>query len=179
MDFADIEKNLKDNENMGGLTNVIFCKHSDVETWPTRAVAPADATADAAWVGDLVLKSTKKGYRMYVTEDTCGIDDSMVGELDAQSYEATLSLFTPGMRADKLGLLNNVKNEDLVFLVKNEEGEWYMLGDENHPCKLSSATGSTGKATTDRKGVSLEFKYKNNGLRMYVGDTTSILVPAV
>ena len=64
MDFADIDKNLPDGKNMGGLPQIVyFCLHTDVLTFPTEPkMSDEDITLEkmGELVGDLTLKEGKK-----------------------------------------------------------------------------------------------------------------------
>lgn len=178
MDFTDISKNLTNGENMGGIVTktIIFGKWDDVATWPTAPVAPADVEENGVWVGDVVMSASKRAFTMYATEDTGELALNAVGEMDGVSFEAILNLFHPGMQKKILGFMGAVKNEDLFFIVEDSEGQYYLIGDSNRPAKfVPGEGGGTGKETSARKGFNMQFKYKCNLLRTYVGDVTSLL----
>lgn len=178
MDFIDIDKNLPNGDNMGGLAqSVIFGLYSDVAQWPTAPVAPADIEENGAWVGDLVMKAGKKAFTFYSTEDTAEMQINPVGEIDGMSLEVVLNIFNPGLKKKILGFMGAVKNENLFFIVQDSEGQYYLIGDSLRAAKMQSGGDGvgTGKATSDRKGAGFSFIFKTNILRTYVGDVTGLL----
>ncbi len=177
MDFIDITKNLLNGENMGGLTKtVIFGLWDDVAAWPTAPVAPADIEANAAWVGDVVMKAGKRAFTMYTTDDTAELKIDPVGEIDGISLLMKLSMFHPGLRKKILGFINAAKNEDLFFIVQDREGQYFLLGDAKHAAHMVQGEGiGTGKAKADRKGANLSFEFPTNSARVYVGDVTTLI----
>ncbi len=177
MDFIDITKNLLNGENMGGLTKtIIFGLWDDVAAWPTAPVAPADIEANAAWVGDVVMKAGKRAFTMYTTDDTAELQINQVGEVDGISLLMKLNMFHPGLRKKILGFINAAKNEDLFFIAQDREGQYFLLGDTKHAAHMVAGDGSgTGKAKTDRKGANLSFEFPTNAVRVYVGDVTTLI----
>lgn len=173
IEFTDIDKNLPNGENMGGLQQkVYFGYHADVETWPVRPATPAGIEASAAMTGDLTMKTGKRMYEMYLTDDTGEFKIELVGEIDGHSYTTKLLLFHPGLQKKILGLMNAAKNENLVLIVVDSDGQKYLMGDELRPAVFSGSPdgAGTGKETAARKGVSMEFTYKTNNMFVYTGN---------
>jgi len=124
MDFSDITKDLFQGENMGGIgMKIYFGLYSDVAAWPTKPTGTA-ATLEALGklTGDIVMKPGKRMFEMYVTDDTGEFKIETVGELDGKSFVMHLSVFNPGLKPKLLGLLNSVKNDNLVFIVPDNNG---------------------------------------------------------
>ncbi|MCD4681114.1 MAG: hypothetical protein K8S00_12085 [Bacteroidales bacterium] len=181
VNFLDINKNLPDGENMGGLTQtLIYGLWDDVDTWPTDPVAPADVEEYAELVGDVVMKTGKEAYTLYATDDTAELAINMVGEADGRSFEMVVNCLNPGLKKKLLGFIARAKNENLFLIAQDSEGQYYLLGDTKRAAIMQPGEGiGTGKATADRKGAGLSFIYKCNVPRVYVGDVTTILEPAV
>lgn len=176
MDFVNIDKNLPNGENMGGLVQtVIFGLWEDVDTWPTAPVAPATVEAYGEWVGDLVMKAGKNAFTFYSTDDTSELKINPVGEQDGISFEEELTIFNPGLKKKLLGFISAAKNENLFFIAQDSEGQYYLLGDAKRAAHMTAGEVGTGKASSDRKGASLTFKFKTNTPRAYIGDVTTLL----
>ena len=173
MEFTDILKNLPLGENMGGLTQkVYFGFYADVASWPTRPSNPADIEALATLTGDLTMKAGKRLFEMYLTDDTGEFKIEPVGEVDGKSYVQHLSLFHPGLQKKVLGFMNAIKNDNLVFIVVDSDGQKYLMGDANRPAIYVGAPdgAGTGKGTAARKGISMEFTYKTTNNYVYGGN---------
>jgi hypothetical protein len=172
MDFTDILKNLPNGENMGGLTQkVYFGYHADVSAFPTKPAAPTTLEESATLTGDLVMKAGKRLFEMYLTDDTGEFKIEPVGEVDGKSFVTHLSLFHPGIQKKVLGFMNAAKNDNLVFIVVDSDGQKYLMGDAQRPAIYAASPdgAGTGKATADRKGISMEFTYKTSSLFVYGG----------
>ncbi|NQU51237.1 MAG: hypothetical protein HQ522_01735 [Bacteroidetes bacterium] len=180
MEFTDINKNLPLGENMGGIKQIIyFGLWDDVETWPTKPVAPATPEANAILTGELVMKTGKNLFSMYITDDTGEFSIESVGETDGKSYVEHLSLFHPGLQKSILGFMNSAKNDNLVLIATDAEGQQYIMGDAMRPAVFAGSPDGAGtaKETAGRKGVSMEFIYKTGNIYVYEG--TVPLTPAI
>lgn len=172
IEFTDINKNLPNGENMGGITQkVFFGYHEDVLTWPTKPAAPASLEANAVLTGELVMKAGKRMFEMYITDDTGEFNIEPVGEVDGKSFVEHLVFFHPGLQKKILGFINAAKNENLVFIVQDAEGQMYLMGDKLRPAIYQGAPDGSGtsKETAGRKGLSAEFTYKTPNVYVYAG----------
>jgi len=173
IDFSDITKNLLNGDNMGGIMQIVyFGLYDDVDTWPTKTVAPTTLATAANLTGDLEMKAGKKMYQLYLTDDTGEFKCEMVGEIDGHSFVYHLSVFHPGMQDKVVGFLNAIKNENLVFIMIDSDGQKYVMGDALRPAILASSPDGigTGKTTAARKGVSMEFTAKTPRIHIYTGN---------
>jgi hypothetical protein len=173
IDFTTIDKNLPNGDNMGGISQLIYYGlYADVETFPTQPVSPTTLAEAATLTGDLVMKSGKRLWEMYLTDDTGEYKMELVGEVDGHSYVNHLSLFHPGLQDKILGFMRAAKNENLVFIVVDSDGQKYVMGDALRPAVLAGSPdgAGTGKATAARKGISMEFTYKTNNQFVYKGN---------
>ena len=172
IEFTDINKNLPNGQNMGGVQQAIyFGYHADVETFPAKPVNPVTLEANATLTGNLVMKTGKRMFRLYITDDTGEFNVESVGEVDGKSFVLHLSFFHPGMQKTILGFINAAKNDNLIFVVTDSEGQQYVMGDEMRPAVYQGAPdgGGTGKETAARKGMSCEFTYKTGNVYVYTG----------
>jgi hypothetical protein len=173
IEFTDIDKNLPNGENMGGIVQkVYFGYHADVAAFPTKPATPLTLEAAAELTGDLVMKAGKRLFEMYLTDDTGEFKVEPVGESDGKSFVQHLTLFHPGLQKKVLGFMNAAKNENLVFIVVDSDGQKYLMGDALRPAVYAGAPDGvgTGKETSARKGVSMEFTHKTSNLYVYAGN---------
>ena len=172
MEFTNIDKNLPNGENMGGIVQKIYFGFwADVETFPAKPVTPATLEDNASLTGNIVMKTGKRMFEMYITDDTGEFNVEPVGEVDGKSFVLHLNFFHPGMQKKILGFINAAKNDNLVFVVTDAEGQQYLMGDAMRPAVYQGApNGSgTGKETAARKGMSCEFTYKTGNVHVYTG----------
>lgn len=179
MEFTDINKDLNNGQNMGGIAQIAyFCAWADVETWPTKPAAPATLEENGTLTGNLTLKAGKKMNSIYITDDTGEFEIESVGEMDGKSFVTHLRLFNPGLKKQLLGFINYAKNENLVFIVKDNDGQYYLMGDDTRAAIYNGAPDGAGtsRETAGRRGISMEFTYKTANVHTYTG--TIPLTPA-
>jgi hypothetical protein len=172
MNFENITKNLHNGENMGSIQQKLyFGLHADVATWPTKPSSPADLSANGALTGDLVMENGKSLFELYLTDDTGEFTIEPVGEVDGKSFVMHLKFFHPTLQKKILGFMNAVKNENMVFVVPDSEGQKYLMGDAMRPAVFQGSPdgAGTGKETAARKGLSFEFTYKTPSVYVYEG----------
>lgn len=171
--LQDINKNLPGGNNMGGTKQKFWIGfHADVLTWPNAPDPAANLSLEqnGAYTGNLIMKEGKRLFSFYITDDTGELKMPFVGDIDGQSFEMDFSCFHPGLQKKILGFLNASKNDNLVLIVPDAEGQKYILGDSERPCVMNGGDGpNTGKATKDRKGTGMTFKYKTNSILVYGG----------
>ena len=171
IDLIELNKDLDNGSNMGGVAQIYVGYHADVETWPTEPVSPTSLETLATLTGDVLMKAGKRMFPLYATDDTADFKIVPVGELDGKSFEMQLSLFHPGLKKKILGFMNATKNENLVFVVVDNEGQQFLMGSKLKPSIYNSSpdANGTGKATKDRRGLSFEFLFKCKNIYAYPG----------
>jgi len=172
IEFTDIDKNLTNGQNMGGIAQKVYYGWwDDVLTWPTKPSNPADVEANATLTGDLVMKAGKRLFELYLTDDTGEFEIETVGELDGKSFVTHLRLFHPGLKKKILGFMSAIKNENLVFIVQDNDDQYYLMGDAVRPAIFNGSPDSAGtsRETAGRRGMSMEFIYKTANIHVYGG----------
>jgi hypothetical protein len=180
MDFTNINKDLNNGQNMGGIAQVAYyCAWDDVLTFPTKPTAPATIEENGTLTGNIVMKTGKQLFEIYITDDTGEFEIEPVGEVDGKSFVTHLRLYNPGLKKKILGFINWAKNENLVFIVKDNDGQYYLMGDDTRAAIYQGAPDGSGtsKETAGRRGISMEFTYKTANVYTYTG--TIPLTPAV
>jgi hypothetical protein len=175
IDLEEISKNLPGGANMGGITQTIYAAYwKDVAAWPEEPDLTVDGVTledSAALVGDITFNTGKCFIPIYVTDDTGELQLESVGEKDGKSWKYNLSFFHPGLQKKALGFINAAKNENMVFLVPDNNGNFFLLGDALRPATYESSPdgNGTGKETSARSGISSLFSYKSKNIYHYEG----------
>jgi len=171
MDFADISKELTNGRNLGGLAQKFyFGLWEDVESFPTEPTSPATLAAAAALTGDITMKAGKRMFEFYTTEETAKLDFNPIGEEGGKGVEMALTIHAPGLSTKLLGFMNATRNEDLVLIVEDNEGQKYLMGNELRSAKLKSADGAgTGSAKEGKRGIPMVFSFMTGHIYTYTG----------
>lgn len=172
MDFVDIDKTLPGGGNLGGISQYIyFGLWRDVATWPAANVTGTPSFGDEFKLAtDITMNAGKRLYSLYTTEDAAKLDIASIGEEGGKGFQLTLSVYSPGLSSKLMGFINGVKNEDLVLIAPDNNGQMYILGDALRSAKFSTSEGSgTGTTTEGRRGIGLTFTFTTPHLYQYTG----------
>ena len=173
--------NCVDTDNRAGIVDKILYGYADeVGTWPTLPVGSAQSPLTleeaGAWDGDLAMQNGCCLYELHFTDETGELKITDQGEKGGKSFLYELDITRAKMNAQMFGFENAVKDRNLVILVRDRNGVWYLMGDEMAPAMKVDGDGSTtGKAGTDQNRTSLKFQYSCPRKLVYMGETTSLL----
>lgn len=184
--LADIDQALScsEQDNMGGIIPLLIFFYWDaVKTWPDLpAVAEASVPSldvAGAWKGDVVMATGEKAYKFNFTDDTGSFKISPQGEEGGISYLYELNIVSAQIRKQILGFMNACKGRKMGFIVQDNNGNYYLMGDKNRGAKLATGDGATtGTKPTDLNQTTLKFQYNCPRALMYEGDVTNLLTAA-
>jgi hypothetical protein len=189
INLEDIDHNLGcDGGNVSGIApTVIFGYHKDVEEWPEepvpavsgQGITPLTLEEAGALTGDLVMKPGTRAFEFEFTEDAGQFSVAPVGEIDGGHFEMTLDIVKAKISKKILGLMNAAIGRKLFFIVQDENGLYYLMGNRKRGCTfVTGGDGAkTGTTASDRNQVTLQFKFRSGRALVYEGDTEDMLTP--
>ena len=124
------------------------------------------------------LGRTSTFLDIYIQRD---LDNGTLTEEQAQEYIdhfiMKLRIYNPGLQSKLLGFINLAKNENLVFIAPDNNGNNFLLGDALRGAILDSIDGmTTGQKTEERPGAGMIFSYKTANICQYTGTIPSAVV---
>lgn len=155
-------------DNLSGIVGEIY--HSpaeDILTLPALAVATSLKTAAA----DIVMKSTKKFQRLYITDETGMIQVNPVGERDGKGRESILQGRYPALGVELEDFIRQVQNTPAVLIYRlARNGKLYMLGvsqlditstvlSKDIPAYFDQGAASSGDVRSSQNGALLGWKW--------------------
>ena len=180
--LTDIDHALDCNKGAsGGIEpQVIFGYHEDVDTWPEEPIpsetTPVDMEAMGALIGDLIMKPGKRAFFFDFTEDVGNFTIAPQGEKDAISFLSTLNIIKRGITQKLLGFQNAAANRKLFFIVKDELGNCYLMGNKRRGAYFTGGDGNQTNSTfTEFNQSSMQFTYNSKRAFLYKGDTENLL----
>jgi len=147
-------------ENMGGLQMTgYYALIADIDNFPELPSNPTTVEEEVTLesVTGFTMLTGKYFYKMYSTSETSEVIDENQGEWDGQSFVHKASLFYPGTKAEALAFAKNVNNSSMVFIFIESNGNRRVVGSAAFPAKCKPSF-TTGKATADRKGMTMEIQ---------------------
>lgn len=168
-------------ENMGGLKTIgYYTLLSDIDNFPALPENPTTTIEEITLesVTGFTMLTGKQFFEIYSTMETSEVVDEVQGEEDAKSFIQKATIFYPGTSVEALAFARNVNNANMVFIFEEASGtNRRVIGSKAFPAKCKASV-TTGKATADRKGVTLEiYSYGYTPAPLYSG--TIPLTPAV
>lgn len=173
--------------NSPGITpRVQYGYWDDVASWPdepapTEAggiVTPATLEEYGALKGDVVMKPGTRAFEFDFTEDAGNFSMVPDGEIDGMSVNYNLNIIKAKIVKKILGLMNAAMGRKMFFIVTDENGTKYLMGNKRRGCSLVGGGdgANTGTGSGDRNQVTLQFSFRSGLALIYEGDTEDILV---
>jgi hypothetical protein len=184
VNLADIDLNLScaEQDNMGGIAPVVIFGYADeVGTWPDFPAATGNTAIDmeaaGALDGDVVMATGCRAYKFEFTDDVGSFTIAPQGENGGESFLYTLSIINAKIRKKILGFVNAVKGKKIFFIVQDNNGVYYLMGDAKRGARLANDSEGfvTGTNPTERNQASLNFTYSCPRALCYEGDVTNLL----
>ena len=182
INLADIDQavNCADLDNVAGIAQeIIYGYYEDVATWPQLPAPVSEGMSlevAGKWNGDLVMKTGTRAYKLVMTDDSGELTFTDQGETGGESVLMELSIHRAKISAVIFGFENATRGRRMFFLVKDRNGQYYLMGDKNVAAKRVAADATTtGKASTDLNKVPLKFSYVCPRKLIYEGDVENIL----
>ncbi|MBC8486281.1 MAG: hypothetical protein H8D45_09615 [Bacteroidetes bacterium] len=147
-------------ENMGGLQVIgYYALIADIDNFPALPSNPATAAEEVTLEQSpgFIMLAGKYFYKIYSTLETSEVVDENQGEWDGQSFVHKGEIFYPGTKAEALAFAKHINNSNMVFIFLEADGTRRVIGSEAFPAKCKPSF-TTGKATADRKGMTLEIQ---------------------
>ena len=138
--------------NAPGLVEAYWALLQDVSTIP----APDPDTNTIS--SDITMAATKTFFTVGFSRNKGEFRYDIQGEIDARSWFHEIELFLAKQRDSVVHQLFNVTNADLIFIVKDKNGQQWLLGDLENPMNLNTAPGTTGKGGTDVNGTTATWR---------------------
>jgi len=157
MDLFDIQHQSGQDNTAGLMTEFYFAKLDDIDTFPTPIADPTTPEEKMTISEDFVMKDGKGFHKGYMTWGRGGVSWSLQGPMDGKSFTHNFEFYKPGADKESLAFLSLAKNENLVFIVKDKDGNFRVVGSEGIPAKMDSVDGGTGQSGEDDKGDTITF----------------------
>lgn len=167
-------------DNMGGIVpSIIYGYHEDVATWPdypTKAEAALKLDEAGAFKGDVVMKTGCKAYKMEITDELAEFKITDQGEVGGESFLYDLNIIAAKMRKKIFGFENATKGRKMFFIITDNNGTNYLMGDKRRGAVRASGDGSTtGSGSTARNQNSLRYTFTCPRKLVYEGDMETLL----
>lgn len=178
MEIQDIERKVGLDNDAGLKTKLFYGRARDVEDWPTLPVTMAVLADKVTLEGDFVMKSTKRFGFIEGHIEKNSFTVSGAGQVGNSSAANVLTFYMYGTDADVLGWIETYKNDDLVLIAEDLQGNYRVFGADGLPAQIMPDWSETGGASVaDEKFIQVNFRYVGRIAKFYSGAIP--LTPAI
>ncbi len=151
------------NCNMAGISTIVYvARIQDIEEFPKLPsnINSPEHTVDL--VGDFIMKNGKFFHTFYSTQEMGEFKSEVTGSRDSEYVEISGSFFYPNTNSKALGMMNILKNADVIIIFKEFSGSGQMrvIGQKDLPARIKGSE-ATGKAYSDQKGITFNVEAKS------------------
>lgn len=159
---------------------LIFGYWEDVQQWPAYPSSTAEGgiTMEAAGElkGDLVMKDGCKACKLAFTEYSGTFTMTEQGERGSESVLMQLDINSGKIKKQILGFMNATRGRRMFFIVTDNNGNRYVMGDSIVAAYRTAAdAATTGASMTDQNTAPLRFTFDALMSCIYTGDVETLL----
>ncbi len=178
MDIQDIERKVGRDNDAGLKTRLFYARARTVSVWPN---VPAD-------MDTLAKKVTLEGDFEFEVGERFGFIEGHIeknkfnhagaGQVGNSSAANILTFYMYGTDPDVLGWIETYKNDDLVLIAEDLQGNLRVYGAPGLPAQIMPDWQEEGGASVaDEKFIQINFRYVGRIAKFYTGAVP--LTPAV
>lgn len=119
--------------------------------------------------GGIVLNSGKSWKSIDIMRDEGELKSSLLGNTGNKKSKGELEFLIPGMKGKQLGFVDAYKNTPCVYAVRDQDGQFFILGNNIVGAYIDSADGTTGKKIEDNSGINAKIS-ANTKVYTYEGE---------
>ena len=137
---------------------VYFIAKKNILGWPKLPALDsegADMKKIATYDGDFTLAADKTFLRLDVLTAASNLKADSQGEKPSKTYLNSSTLKYAGVDEDATGFCHMANTDDLVFVIRQRNGKFRVLGNEAFEMNVNPSQDS-GMAVTDASGTTLE-----------------------
>lgn len=178
MEIQDIERKVGRDNDAGLKTKLFYARARDVEDWPTTPATMTTLADKVTLEGNFVMKSTKRFGFIEGHIEKNNFTNSGAGQVGNSSAANQLTFYMYGTDPDVLGWIETYKNDDLVLIAEDLQGNYRVYGADGLPAQIMPDWQEVGGASVaDEKFIQVNFRYVGRIAKFYSG--TIPLTPAV
>ncbi len=175
--MEDVLNTTGGNNDAGLKRTIYFALAADVETWPTLPGSPATYEDLVLHDGAFAMKTGKQFFSFEAQVRKSGLDTESAGERGSKSAVNRLEVMRSNISASVVGFLETHKNDEMVFIVEELNGDLRVIGDDDLPATIEDFKITGGKDVSDERSVSFTAESVGRVARYYTGQAIP-LTPA-
>lgn len=153
--YEDLEK-CPGQKKLPGIRDYVYATSKrDILTYPAVSDTPKSLTEAVQATGDFTLAADKYFYKVGIVKDNGKIEVENQGTDGAKTFSNKATFAIPGTEEDASGFIDQMNNDEMIFLVPQRNGKFRIIGSEDFTPELSLKQ-DTGAAATDANTTTIE-----------------------
>lgn len=153
--YEDLEK-CPGQKKLPGIRDHVFATSKrDILAYPAVPDAPKSLTEAVQATGDFTLAADKYFYKVGIVKDNGKIEVENQGTDGAKTFLNKATFAIPGTEEDASGFIDQMNNDEMIFLVPQRNGKYRIIGSEDFSPELSLKQ-DTGATATDANTTTVE-----------------------
>ncbi len=141
--------------NEGGLkVRAWYALYEDIQVFAAVGGSPANYAASATTTVDFTMKAGKYFKELYSDLEMSQYAGESQGEVNNLSAANRYTFKQAGTSAQLVGLVNSIRNKNIIVIIEDLAGNKRMIGTEALPAKLESFSEQGGMKVADEKSLS-------------------------
>lgn len=153
--YEDLEK-CPGQKKLPGIRDYVYATSKrDILAYPTVTDAPKSLTEAVQATGDFTLAADKYFYKVGIVKDNGKIEVENQGTDGAKTFSNKATFAIPGTEEEATGFIDQMNNDEMIFLVPQRNGKFRIIGSEDFSPELSLKQ-DTGATATDANTTTIE-----------------------
>jgi hypothetical protein len=152
--LEDVVKDSGGDNGAGLKRTIYFALIADVLTWPTFGASATYADL-ATFTTAFAMVSTKRFWSFVADVRRNSLESISAGERGSLSSINKLEIVRAKFNASVAGFLRQHKNDDMVFICEDLNGQLRVLGSNDLPAELVNFTIPSGAEVSDDKNTKI------------------------
>lgn len=178
MEIQDIERKVGRDNDAGLKTRLFYARLRDVVTYPNIPATMTTLADKVKLEGSYVMKTGERFGFIEGHVEKNSLNNTGAGQNGNSSAANMLTFYMYGTDPDVLGWIETYKNDDLVLIAEDLQGNYRVYGDIGLPAQIMPDWQEQGGASVaDEKFIQINFRSVGRIAKFYEGDIP--LTPAV
>ena len=153
--YEDLEK-CPGQKKLPGIRDYVYSvSKRDIVTYPSVPDAPASLKEAAVAKGDYLLAADKYFTKVGIVKDDGQLQVENQGTDGCKPFKNTLTFGIPGTEEEATGYIDQMNNDEMIYLFFQRNGKARIIGSEDFSPELSLKQ-DTGKTATDANTTAVE-----------------------
>jgi hypothetical protein len=171
MEIQDILRQVGVDNDAGLKTRMFYARMRDIETFPTVPATMTTLADKVTLEGDFVMKEGKRFGFIEGSLEKNNLNNSGAGQNGNSSAANMLTFYSYGTDPAILGWIETYKNDDLLLISEDLQGNKRVYGSDGLPCQIMPDWQEVGGASVaDEKFIQINFRSVGRIAKFFEGD---------